>query len=128
MRYLCICIQHTSAAHRGGASHSTLSKLWCDAGSYDDCTQYDTTQCGFQYSDSGQAAYCPVPQPSSWPALMQVHLLTLARQHAPCLCHAMPYLQAPYAFSSWPNSVSERLQHILHPDDVTTKLLESRQG
>lgn len=49
-----------------------LGPLWYAAGSYDDCTQYDTTQCGFQYSDSGQAAFCPVPQPSSWPALMQV--------------------------------------------------------
>lgn len=28
--------------------------------------------CGFEYSNSGQAAYCAVPQPSSWPALMQV--------------------------------------------------------
>ena len=42
------------------------------SGSYDDCNQYDDTMCGFEYSNSGQAAYCAVPQPSSWPALMQV--------------------------------------------------------
>ena len=41
-------------------------------GSYDDCNQYDDTMCGFEYSNSGQAAFCAVPQPSSWPALMQV--------------------------------------------------------
>lgn len=55
------------------------SLFWVSSGSYDDCNQYDTTRCGFAYSDSGQAAYCAVPEPSSWPAMMQV---TIPLAHA----------------------------------------------
>lgn len=77
-----------------------LSLLWraVTVGSYDDCTQYDTTQCGFQYSDSGQAAFCPVLQPSSWPALMQVcsslslHLTVFTKHQTGTLFISCPHI------------------------------------
>lgn len=65
-----------SCAGRGVQALTSSLKLAevaaVSSGSYDDCNQYDDTMCGFEYSNSGQAAYCAVPQPSSWPALMQV--------------------------------------------------------
>lgn len=61
-------------AHPGMSDmpHNPDYLFWASSGSYDDCNVYDTMRCGFAYSDSGQAAYCAVPQPSSWPAMMQV--------------------------------------------------------
>ena len=38
---------------------------------WEDCDNYDTSRCGFQYSDAGQASFCTLPTPSSWPALLQ---------------------------------------------------------
>ncbi|GAB4824041.1 hypothetical protein N2152v2_011087 [Parachlorella kessleri] len=39
---------------------------------WEDCDSYDESQCGFQYSSGQQAAYCGIPTPSSWPALLQI--------------------------------------------------------
>ncbi|RMZ55176.1 hypothetical protein APUTEX25_005454, partial [Auxenochlorella protothecoides] len=39
---------------------------------YEDCEEYDESRCGLGYSTAAQAMYCPVPQPSTWPALMQI--------------------------------------------------------
>ncbi|KAL0019993.1 hypothetical protein WJX79_010913 [Trebouxia sp. C0005] len=67
----CLCLSCCSDTAEGGkVCHTTDNP--CLPGSYDDCNQYDDTMCGFEYSNSGQAAYCAVSQPSSWPALMQV--------------------------------------------------------
>ena len=71
-------------------------------GSYDDCNQYDTTQCGFEHSDSSQASFCAVLQPSSWPALMQV--CCFRTSSAPILlksaisCLALPCPACPALF------------------------------
>ncbi|KAL6775733.1 ABCA3A [Auxenochlorella protothecoides x Auxenochlorella symbiontica] len=40
----------------------------------DDCQAYDDSRCGVEYSVNGQAGYCAVPYPPTWPALMQVPL------------------------------------------------------
>lgn len=32
----------------------------------------DPSTCSFQWSDGGQAGFCDIPNPSTWPALMQV--------------------------------------------------------
>jgi hypothetical protein len=42
------------------------------AGDFDRCAQ-KTTECGIQYSDGGQAGYCAISQPDSWPAMLQVN-------------------------------------------------------
>ena len=33
---------------------------------------FDDTHCGFAYSTADQVAYCPVEQPPTWPALLQL--------------------------------------------------------
>ena len=33
---------------------------------------HDDTQCGFAYSTADQVAYCPVMEPPTWPALLQL--------------------------------------------------------
>ena len=38
---------------------------------WEECEQYDESRCGQQYSTSSQAAFCDIPVPSTWPALMQ---------------------------------------------------------
>lgn len=71
----CLCLSCCTDTIDGTKEcHDATDANPCLPGSYADCTAYDTTRCGFEYSDSGQAAYCAVPQPSSWPALMQVPL------------------------------------------------------
>lgn len=36
------------------------------------CKTYDKSNCGVQYSDQGNAAYCAIDTPSTWPPLLQV--------------------------------------------------------
>jgi ABC-type multidrug transport system ATPase subunit len=39
---------------------------------WEDCEEYDESQCGFQYSDAEQAGFCAVPNPSIWPAMFSI--------------------------------------------------------
>jgi len=39
---------------------------------WEDCEEFDDSQCGFQYSDAEQAGFCAVPNPSIWPALFTI--------------------------------------------------------
>jgi len=47
----------------------------CFPGTYSgDCKTYDKDNCGVQYSDQTNTGYCAIPDPSIWPALLQVPL------------------------------------------------------
>jgi hypothetical protein len=40
-----------------------------------DCKTYNKSNCGVQYSDQQNAAYCAIDTPSTWPPLLQVSTL-----------------------------------------------------
>lgn len=42
--------------------------------SWEDCQSYDDSRCGIGYSSAYQAIYCAIPDPSTWPALLQIAL------------------------------------------------------
>lgn len=45
----------------------------CYPGTYTgDCKTYNKSNCGLQYSDQQNAAYCAIDTPSTWPPLLQV--------------------------------------------------------
>jgi hypothetical protein len=45
----------------------------CYPGTYTgDCKTYNKSNCGVQYSDQQNAAYCAIDTPSTWPPLLQV--------------------------------------------------------
>lgn len=37
-----------------------------------DCKTYNKSNCGLQFSDQQNAAYCAIDTPSTWPPLLQV--------------------------------------------------------
>ncbi len=50
----------------------SLSQGYCDKDRGYTCEEYDKGKCGLLYSSPGQANWCEVRDPSSWPAVMQV--------------------------------------------------------
>lgn len=63
-----------TASTPGGKAYYAPCKSW------DECEVYDESNCGLQWSDSGQAAFCAIPTPSTWPALAQVPRMDLSQQ------------------------------------------------
>eukprot|EP00197_Chlamydomonas_leiostraca_P015638 CAMPEP_0202869032 /NCGR_PEP_ID=MMETSP1391-20130828/11649_1 /ASSEMBLY_ACC=CAM_ASM_000867 /TAXON_ID=1034604 /ORGANISM="Chlamydomonas leiostraca, Strain SAG 11-49" /LENGTH=840 /DNA_ID=CAMNT_0049549279 /DNA_START=91 /DNA_END=2610 /DNA_ORIENTATION=+ len=64
-----------STGSDGSIKITTCSAINSGACPVDDgwkCKSKDKSQCGIQYSSTQQSAFCPVPNPSVWPAVMQV--------------------------------------------------------
>lgn len=52
----------------------SLSLLDLHAGEFSSCKEKDESQCGLTFSNSQQAVFCPIENPISWPAILQVCL------------------------------------------------------
>jgi hypothetical protein len=62
----------TAGAARQGAAyacHAATPEQPCSP--YAACSAFDDGDCGFQHSSYQQAAFCPVQEPPTWPALLQ---------------------------------------------------------
>jgi hypothetical protein len=62
------CIMHIMQVCRNATAAAP-----CYPGTYTgDCKTYNKSNCGLQYSDQQNAAYCAIDTPSTWPPLLQV--------------------------------------------------------
>jgi ABC-type multidrug transport system ATPase subunit len=68
----CLCLSCCSTPSNGGPQTCRVPTTEDPCQGWEDCQEYDTNQCGFQYSDADQAGFCAVPSPSIWPALFSI--------------------------------------------------------
>lgn len=67
----CLCL-NCCATDANGTQTCRVTSPGNPCRDWEECTEYDSTQCGFEYSDAQQAGFCAVPSPSIWPAMVSV--------------------------------------------------------
>lgn len=69
----------TQCCFQGNASNCTaVSMGTCPY----ECLEKSKTECGVRYSTARQSFFCAIPNPSSWPAVLQVCAAAVAATHA----------------------------------------------